>query len=32
VRRDRDPAVDGTIGRAVAAIQDDIYGDATTIR
>jgi predicted dehydrogenase len=32
VHSDRDPAVDGSAGRAVAAIQDDIYGDATTIR
>jgi predicted dehydrogenase len=32
VRSDRDPAVDGVVGRNVAAIQDDIYGDATTIR
>ena len=32
VRSDRDPAVDGTTGRAVAAIQDEIYADATTIR
>jgi predicted dehydrogenase len=32
VQRGRDPAVDGVVGRTVAAIQDDIYGDATTIR
>jgi predicted dehydrogenase len=33
VRNGRDPAVDGTTGLAIAAIQDDIYGDATpTIR
>ena len=32
VRSGRDPAVDGHAGRAVAAIQDDIYADATTIR
>jgi predicted dehydrogenase len=28
----RDPAVDGVVGRTVAAIQDEIYGDATIIR
>jgi predicted dehydrogenase len=32
VRSGRDPAVDGTAGRAVAVIQDEIYADATTIR
>ena len=32
VRSGRDPAVDGSAGRAVAAIQDEIYADATTIR
>ena len=32
VRNGRDPAVDGNAGRTVAAIQDDIYADATTIR
>jgi hypothetical protein len=33
VRNGRDPAVDGSTGVAIAAIQDDIYGDATpTIR
>jgi hypothetical protein len=30
VERGRDPAVDGTAGRAVAIIQDAIYADATT--
>jgi len=28
----RDPAVDGAIGRAIAAIQDEIYADAPPIR
>ena len=32
VRSGRDPAVDGRAGRAVAAIQDDIYADTAPIR
>ena len=32
VRNGRDPAVDGTAGRAIAAIQDEIYADAPPIR
>jgi predicted dehydrogenase len=32
VRSGRDPAVDGTAGRAVAAIQDDVYADARAMR
>ena len=32
VRSGRDPAVDGRAGRAVAAIQDDIYADTPPIR
>jgi predicted dehydrogenase len=32
VRNGRDPAVDGTVGRAIAAIQDEIYADAPPIR
>jgi predicted dehydrogenase len=32
VRSGRDPAVDGRTGRAIAAIQDDIYADTPPIR
>jgi len=32
VRTGRDPTVDGYVGRAVAAVQDDIYADTTTVR
>ena len=32
VRSGRDPAVDGRTGRAVAAIQDDIYADPPSVR
>jgi len=32
VRDRRDPAVDGSVGRAVAAIQDQIYADTPSIR
>jgi len=32
VRDGRDPAVDGQVGRAVAAVQDDIYADTPPVR
>jgi hypothetical protein len=32
VQSGRDPAVDGTAGRAIAVMQDDIYADAPPVR